>query len=102
MPMVRHLPVFVGPDGNYRRTGECNKCGDCCVGGDPWNGARGAPTIPGMCPALREGPDGTRICSVHGTDDPYWQNGCRVWPSSPDHVAQDHMGRCAFAFVRVE
>lgn len=87
----------------YVLQGECIRCGDCCIGGDdPFDGAHGEPEIPGMCPALRKGPDGTRICIDHGKPDTYWDRGCRTWPSKPEHLAQSHMSRCTLHLVPVK
>lgn len=110
--MKRHLPVLDEPifqvrsDGSsWKRVGECNRCGDCCSAAhsadDPFEG-RIERRLEGMCHALRQQPDGTRTCVVHGTDEPFWKNGCRTWPNKVEHLTQDHMGRCSFAFVKVE
>lgn len=67
----------------WRREGECNRCGDCCV----------------PCPLLRRTDDTTQAtCAGHGVD-PYYLAGCNVWPSKPEHIA--HLTRCSYRFVQV-
>lgn len=101
LSVLNEGPVFVGSDGIVRRrVGSCNWCGDCCVG-DPFNGALGEASEPGMCPALKRLPDGTRVCSLHGTDNEYWNSACKHWPSKPEHVNQEHLHRCSFTFEEV-
>jgi len=74
------------------RSGECCKCGDCCVGSPPGE----AEPVKGMCPRLIDGPHDTRLCSVHGTSHHYWQTACSQWPADPIHIA--HLPRCTFRF----
>jgi len=93
------LPVLQ----QWRREGECSRCGDCCVG-DPFDGARGEPHFPGMCPELVPGPDATRVCRVHGSkgDDVasrYWRMACALWPTKPIHVARERLQRCTISVV---
>ncbi len=82
--MARHLAVV--------RAGECNRCGDCCVG-NPYTGEAGGP-----CPHLQRDADGLATCTIHGVEGSYWAQGCNAWPSKPEHVRQPHMARCSFTF----
>jgi hypothetical protein len=49
-----------------------------------------------MCPLLQSQPDGTRVCGVHGTDNHYWNNACKLWPSIPEHTSA--LARCTFTW----
>lgn len=101
LPVLNEGPVFTDSEGKrWRRLGSCNWCGDCCVG-DPFDGAMGPASEPGMCPALKRMSDGTRICSLHGTDNAYWNSACKHWPTKPGHVTQEHLPRCSLKFEEV-
>jgi hypothetical protein len=76
------------------REGECNRCGDCCIG-NPFPDLTDRDD--GMCPLLSlTRTDGTRVCTVHETDNWYWAAACRHWPSKPEQIA--HLPRCSFRF----
>jgi hypothetical protein len=79
------------------RSGECCRCGECCRTGDPFLGQMGEPLIEGACPLL-----GLFAGRYACTDrqHPYYLNGCNVWPSHPDQIA-DKPG-CSYTFVRVD
>lgn len=53
-----------------------------------------------MCPLLKPGPDGTRLCSVHDTDHEYWNKACKFWPWDPHQI--ETYARCTFSFTWVE
>lgn len=72
------------------REGYCCKCGDCCAG-NPFTGEN-----VGMCPKLNDEKDGMRTCSVHGTDNFYWNIACKLWPTIPEHTAP--YSRCTFTW----
>lgn len=74
--MPRRLPLL--------RSGECNRCGSCCVG-DPFDGAEGEPAVPGYCPHFRWESPGVGACA--GRDSAYYLRGCVDWPAAPEHVA---------------
>lgn len=75
------------------RSGECNRCGDCCRTGDPFTKT---PNV--LCPVGRENPDGTVTCT--NLRHPYFMAGCVVWPTKPEHIADKP--RCSFTFEWVE
>jgi hypothetical protein len=79
----------------YVREGECCRCGQCCFG-DPFEGEMGLAAIPDACPLLRFH-DGTFACSDRR--HPYYLNGCNVWPTHPDQIA-DKPG-CSYRFELV-
>jgi hypothetical protein len=89
---------FVDADGTrWRRTGECNGCGECCRSGDPFLGQRGLAEVPGACPLLRlDG--GLYRCKGHGKDK-YYLAGCNVWPSVPDHIVD--YPSCSYEFEQM-
>jgi len=93
-PTAVRFPDPALPGVVWERTGVCNRCGDCCRSGDPFGTGHAG------CPLLAELADGTTYCTVWGTDNPYWQNACRIWPSEPAHVVD--YSRCSFRFRRVE
>jgi len=76
------------------RKGECCRCGECCRSGDPFLGQRGEPAIPGACPLLELLPDGLHACADR--EDSYYLNGCNVWPSQPEHIAD--YPSCSYTF----
>jgi hypothetical protein len=88
--------VFEHADGTFARTGECCRCGECCVD-DPFEGELGEATVHGMCPLYRLLDDGKGHCSdrVH----PYYLNGCNVFPTHPGQIA-DKPG-CSYSFEKV-
>jgi hypothetical protein len=77
----------------YERVGECNRCGDCCKTGDPFDGARGPARFEGACPLYDE-VDGIGTCTDR--DHVYGRNACDVFPSNPQNVI-DHP-RCSYRF----
>lgn len=85
---------FTEGDVTWRRYGECNHCGECCKSGDPFEGARGEPEVPGACPLYREGIG----CAGYGTD-PYYLSGCNVWPTTPEQVVD--YPSCSYSWERV-
>lgn len=76
------------------REGECNRCGECCKSGDPFNGEEGPSDFPGACPLLKVAGDGQLGCS--NRQHPYYLNGCNVWPHEPDHI-KDYPS-CSYTF----
>lgn len=80
----------------WRRVGECNRCGECCRSGDPFNGELGAPSIAGACPLYRES-DGLGACADRA--HPYYLGGCASWPSEPEHIAD--YPSCSYRFEPV-
>jgi hypothetical protein len=83
----------------YERLGECNHCGECCVG---WRSP---------CPALTVLPDSTTHCKIYERraerDDPEVFQTCGVlttacanWPASPgDLIPIAIRNRCGYYFV---
>jgi hypothetical protein len=78
------------------RSGECCRCGQCCTAGDPFEGGLGEPAVAGACALLRFA-DGRYACS--GRSHPYYLNGCNIWPTHPDQIA-DKPG-CSYRFEMV-
>lgn len=78
------------------REGECNRCGDCCKSGDPFNGEQGVNALfPGACPNLGLEDDGVRHkCMSVGCW--YWENACLEWPTIPEHITP--YPNCSFTF----
>ena len=90
--------TFSHIDGDtYIRTGECCRCGQCCMTGDPFEGELGEPAIEGACPLLKLAADGLYACSDRMNS--YYLKGCNVFPSHPDQVA-DKPG-CSYKFELV-
>lgn len=98
---------------SWIRSGECCRCGECCVG-DPFVGPddpnrsqamRRVPPVPGRCP-LYETRDGLGFCIGHigavpkGKEDPYYMAGCISWPDHPDHI-KNYSG-CSYTFEWVD
>lgn len=88
--------TFTYDDATFVRTGECCRCGQCCMTGDPFEGALGEPEIPGGCALLTLLPDG-HACKDR--QNSYYLSGCNVWPSHPGHIV-DKPG-CSYKFERV-
>lgn len=87
------------PDGtfkHFKRSGECNRCGQCCEG-DPFDGRLGEPKIENMCP-LYDLLDGKGHCTdrMH----PYYLSGCNIWPTHPEQIANKPL--CGYSFEEVD
>ena len=100
---------------SWIRSGYCCRCGQCCAGNiyeaDPnnpnWSEAmKRTPPVEGMCPLfeLHKGaPEGEGFCIGHtgavpeGQEDPYYLQGCNVWPSDPHCIAE--YDRCTYTFT---
>jgi hypothetical protein len=78
---------------SWVRHGECNRCGECCRSGDPFNGELGKPEIAGACPLLTLH-RGVFTCSDR--QHPYYLGGCNVWPSLPEHI--EAYPSCSYTF----
>ena len=79
------------------RSGECCRCGQCCIGNPRPGEWLDAPD--GACPLLGiVQKDGTRLCRGHGVNE-YYLSGCNVWPSVPVHI-KDY-DRCTYSFAWV-
>lgn len=88
-------------DRQWRREGECNRCGECCRSGDPF-----APRVPKSarqrpCSYYRER-DGVGECVARAMTDPpgrvqrYLEIACYPWPSAPSCLVG--YDRCGFSF----
>lgn len=96
LPIIEETRIFTHENGEeWERKGSCNRCGQCCRSGDPFNGTLGVPAIEGAC-ALYVEVDGLGTCLDR--TNPYYQNGCAHWPSHPDHIA-DKPG-CSYVFSK--
>lgn len=78
------------------RSGECCRCGECCKTGDPFDGQMGEPLIEGACPLLSLF-NGRYACTDRRNG--YYLNGCNIWPTHPDQIA-DKPG-CSYTFTEV-
>jgi hypothetical protein len=89
----------------WRRTGSCSRCGDCCddsenifaeVDGDGNTG--GLPqVVPGKCAYFRWGEDGLSQCV--GRSTAYYRNGCAFAPSKIEHLST--WPNCTYHFERI-
>jgi len=80
----------------WERSGECNRCGECCVG-DPFNGTLGPAEVPGYCPLFRWLEPGRGHCSDR--QHSYYLSGCNTFPSHPSQIADKPS--CSYSFRRV-
>lgn len=92
----------LGDRGVWRRTGECSRCGECCLGPDPspanplFDGTEER-ELDGRCPLLRR--DGDRYaCAGHGRH-PFHLAGCADHPRCPDETALTPS--CSYEFERL-
>lgn len=94
---------FQNEDGlTLRRTGHCSRCGQCCDDIEnifkDVDGNGNAPglvqVVPGKCAYFRWMEDGLAGCV--GRDTVYYNNGCNVWPTIPQHISE-YPG-CTFVF----
>lgn len=89
------------------RKGECNRCGDCCKSGDPFNGELGEGEIKGVCPMFKV-VNGLGTCKVKSREvlansHIYLENyikSCEIWPSIPEHV--ELYPNCSYSFEWVD
>lgn len=99
--------IFVDPENPTRqlkRTGFCNRCGQCCI--DTKNlfqthDGNGNPIdeplkqeVPGMCAYFRWREDGLGECTGRNTQ--YYLNGCALWPSIPEHT--ENYDKCGYKY----
>ncbi len=91
------------PNIKVRRTGSCNRCGQCCedsenifqtVDGN-WQPIDEPliQVVPGKCAYFRWSEDGLAMCT--GRDTAYYNSGCKYWPSKPGHMIYD---KCSYQF----
>lgn len=99
--------IFSHPDGVFKRTGDCNHCGECCRAGDPVASGKAhhlamftpveladSGRVDGTCPLWRaEG-----RCSGHGTH-PFYRSGCHLYPQHPDDLKLTPS--CSYRFEKV-
>ena len=88
------------PTKKVKRTGFCNRCGKCCISDEKifaTHDGNGVPidtplvqVVPGMCAYFRWTPEGLGECT--GRDTNYYKNGCRHWPSEPEHMLYPECG----------
>lgn len=79
------------------REGECNRCGECCKSGDPFNGELGEPEIKNSCPLLtiKEG-----VFTCKDRQHPYYLGGCVIWPTEPRQI--ENYPSCSYTFKWVD
>jgi hypothetical protein len=96
---------------SWIRSGECCRCGQCCIGRPPWadrddldpgDPILRTPPVQGMCPLyeLHHGaPEGDGFCIGHNLPNQhgYYLSGCNVWPEHPNQIA-DKPG-CSYKFT---
>jgi len=85
-----------GPNGIFERSGECCRCGQCCMTGDPFEGEMGEPEISGACPLLSFH---AGLYTCIDRQNPYYLNGCNVFPTHPGQIS-DKPG-CSYKFQKV-
>lgn len=73
------------------RTGECNRCGECCKG-NPFTGETA-----GYCPLFTWLEKDVGHCTDR--QHPYYLNGCDVWPTHPAQIADKPS--CSYTFELV-
>lgn len=81
----------------WERTGECNRCGECCNTGDPFQGEMGDAPVHGACPLFQWAEPGRGRCSDR--QNHYYLNACAPFPSNPDQIA-DKPG-CSYTFRKL-
>lgn len=79
----------------WRRTGSCNRCGECCKG-DPFSGSRPI-TVPGMCALFEWESEGVGKCSDR--QHPHYLQGCHVYPQFPQQIEDKPC--CSYVFEKV-
>lgn len=79
------------------REGECNRCGECCVG-DPMEDMPRPGPVSGYCPLYRIAADGRGWCSDR--QHPYYLGGCIAWPDDPRQIADKPS--CSYTFHWVD
>ena len=95
------------PTIQVRRTGSCNRCGQCCIDNENIFQVRDGndqpidepllQVVPGKCAYFRWSDDGLAMCT--GRDTLYYQNGCRWWPSKPIHPT--FYDKCGYKFENI-
>lgn len=86
-----------------KRTGMCNRCGQCCEDTENlfqtmdgnWQPIDEplVQVVPGKCAYFRYSEDGLAMCT--GRDTIYYKTGCSYWPSKPDNMIYD---KCSYKF----
>ena len=90
----------------WRRTGFCNRCGNCCLDTEnifkdmDGNYEPGGleQVVPGKCAYFRWGEDGLAMCL--GRDTKYYKSGCVFAPSKKEHV--EDWPDCSYTFEKIE
>lgn len=100
LPVLQDAPQdFVDHDGvTWRRTGVCNRCGECCRSGDPFLGEQGPAKVKGACPLFAWESDGVGVCTDREAH--YYKMACAHWPSHPTQITD--YPSCSYVFTRVE
>lgn len=114
LPVLQDEPVQdLGENGaTWRRSGNCNRCGECCCSGDPFNGELGPPKVEGACPLFARDHENLGTCAVRGEESSvlldaaslvagrhYNEIACLPWPSHPRHI--ESYPNCSYKFERV-
>lgn len=100
------------------RSGECNRCGQCCGTGNPYDATNSAddpfwspairqpPVVAGYCPLFRWAKEGEGFCCGHigavppGQEDSYYMAGCINWPNDPEQIKDKPL--CSYKFEWVD
>jgi hypothetical protein len=95
------------------RSGECNRCGECCLTGDPFGGIFPPGAVHTACPLFyySTNANGATIgtCSVrtgeisksvHEYVNNYTTIACDYWPFAPEQIA--NYPSCSYTFTWVE
>jgi hypothetical protein len=81
---------------NWRRTGSCNRCGECC-NGNPFNEDRIA-QVEGTCPLFSW--ESLDIGKCNDRKNSYYLGGCKVYPQFPQQIIDYPL--YSYKFERVE
>lgn len=82
----------------WRRIGECVRCGECCIG-DPGAFPGRLPVVQDYCPGFRWVDEAARIGECVERDSWYYLHGCITWPTKPEHIVDKP--HCSFRFERL-
>lgn len=98
----------IDPTKKVKRTGTCNRCGQCCTDTenvfqtvDGNNNPIPEPlvqVVPGMCAYFRWDENGLGVCT--GRDTLWYKTGCRYLPTKPIHV--QILDQCSYQFQWIE
>ena len=91
---------------NWRRTGHCSRCGNCCEDTENYfkdfdgDGNPGGleQVVPNKCAYFRWTEEGLSSCV--GRETAYYKNGCNISPSKIEHL--NDWPDCTYHFEKIE